>query len=774
VCVGCGDAGGADEFVATAAQSVISDTAAEAVFYKNPDGQDGLPELVPVVISKKNDKPDVAFRLDCGSNFRPLLKGFGYSDNDPTSTFLKYPSLAVLQKTLNQRRGDGTNVPIVNLRCGATAEETRQQVAQVYRAVSVPPAPGSNDPLALQPGEYYLRLANDPATLYSVGCVDFLAALGVTDGTGSTLQDVSIPITRGVLESFTERRFGTREINCYAGTKLPSKSENVPLHAYDPGPKPNAELFLLSPNPFPEEIFSDDVLYMVSNGKGYAIDCGSNARGVKTALGFASDSPLAPLSSDDPRYVDSAPSQQPILRCARDRTVIYETWNEGAPGRYFHFNEDKALLRFRCDSAESFFTSGATTTRKLPKEALTHVLADVNDTQAQTNVLEVACGPLGVPRYVSEIWTTKEGVYWDAQHWFTGDFNGDNVAEVGKLFAHFGAVSADVHRSDGNRFVMEHWLMQSSHFYADSKWLTGDFNADGKSDLAAVFPEAGLTSIEIYISNGRTFNAAVRWATKQGAFNVKQRWLAADFNGDGADDLVKLFEDLATPQDQNQVSLDVYLSNKQSAFKTQRWATRFSASMTSDWLVGDFDADHRSDIAEVYPRNGFVRPFPNPGPFPPRPAQEIALSEESLDSLPAEEGIVEGPIRGPIIIRRPTFGINVHRSVDQSGSGKFVAQNWELSMTSPVVGQRWLAGDVDGDGKTDIVRVVKDGTAIGFDVHTSTGSTFKEQRLAMSQLGTWDDAYRWFADAYTGTHRTAFAKVRNQDSYGSIDVVRVR
>ena len=75
---------------------------------------------------------------------------------------------------------------------------------------------------------------------------------------------------------------------------------------------------------------------------------------------------------------------------------------------------------------------------------------------------------------------------------------------------------------------------------AGVKLLTGDFNGDGKSDITTVRQEADLGSVPILFANGdgswretngRVTNSA-RWAATAGV-----KLLTGDYNGDGKTDI---------------------------------------------------------------------------------------------------------------------------------------------------------------------------------------------------------------------------------------------
>ncbi|MBI3162982.1 MAG: hypothetical protein HYZ23_10745, partial [Chloroflexi bacterium] len=70
-----------------------------------------------------------------------------------------------------------------------------------------------------------------------------------------------------------------------------------------------------------------------------------------------------------------------------------------------------------------------------------------------------------------------------------------------------------------------------------------DFNGDGKTDAAKAFNDGGIASIDVHLSTGSSFQM-VRWATKQGGYSDNQKWFTGDFNGDGKTDVAKVWGDI--------------------------------------------------------------------------------------------------------------------------------------------------------------------------------------------------------------------------------------
>ncbi|MBD2613143.1 S8 family serine peptidase [Nostoc punctiforme FACHB-252] len=151
-------------------------------------------------------------------------------------------------------------------------------------------------------------------------------------------------------------------------------------------------------------------------------------------------------------------------------------------------------------------------------------------------------------------WATQQGGFSEEQKWLAGDFNGDGRDDLANVFNDANQASIDVHLSNGKSFTNQRWATQQGGFWNEQKWLAGDFNSDGQDDLGNVFNEANQASIDVHLSNGNSFTNQ-RWATQQDGFWNEQKWLAGDFNGDGKDDLANVFNEA------NQASIDVHSAN---------------------------------------------------------------------------------------------------------------------------------------------------------------------------------------------------------------------
>ncbi|AQZ53821.1 Hemolysin, plasmid (plasmid) [Martelella mediterranea DSM 17316] len=313
---------------------------------------------------------------------------------------------------------------------------------------------------------------------------------------------------------------------------------------------------------------------------------------------------------------------------------------------------------------------------------------------------ELRAGDTGIAagRFAHQRWADHQGGYLDEMKWLSGDFNGDGKDDFMKVWNDGGQIMADVHVSNGSGFSLQRWADYQGSYLDEMKWLSGDFNGDGKDDFMKVWNDGGQMMADVHVSNGSGFSLQ-RWADYQGGYLDEMKWLSGDFNGDGKDDIMKVWND------GGQIMADVHVSNG-SGFSLQRWADYQGGYLDEmKWLSGDFNGDGKDDIMKVWNDGG----------------QMMA---------------------------------DVHVS---NGSG-FSLQRWADHQGGYLDEMKWLSGDFNGDGKDDIMKVWNDGGQMMADVHVSNGSGFSLQRWANWQ-GGYSDEMSWRKGDFNGDGRADIMKV---------------
>ncbi len=169
----------------------------------------------------------------------------------------------------------------------------------------------------------------------------------------------------------------------------------------------------------------------------------------------------------------------------------------------------------------------------------------------------------------------------------SGDFNGDGRADL-VTFTRSNAADVYVALNNGSGFSGTGWKWHDWFAYGNEIPLVGDFNGDGKDDIVT-FTRGNTGDVFVALSDGTKFNGTgVKW---HDWFSINDEIpLVGDFNGDGKDDL-------ATFTRGNTGDVYVALSTGSSFVGTAvKWHDWFSINSEIP-LVGDFNGDGRDDIA---------------------------------------------------------------------------------------------------------------------------------------------------------------------------------
>lgn len=171
-----------------------------------------------------------------------------------------------------------------------------------------------------------------------------------------------------------------------------------------------------------------------------------------------------------------------------------------------------------------------------------------------------------------------------------GDFNGDGREDL----AASGAQNGLLFLSNGDGTYDAPVRLPQA--VSTGKFAIGDFNNDGKLDFVA--QGASATQMNVYLGNGDgTFQPAK--TTSDGTSDVTTWLLAVDLNHDNKTDLVQTMTAGGGSE-----ALQVWISNGDGTFKAGPRITSGLIATDFGMVTGDFDGDGKADVAIVRTYSG--------------------------------------------------------------------------------------------------------------------------------------------------------------------------
>jgi hypothetical protein len=286
-------------------------------------------------------------------------------------------------------------------------------------------------------------------------------------------------------------------------------------------------------------------------------------------------------------------------------------------------------------------------------------------------------------------WALRDGGFGPLIRWTAGDFDGDGDQDLLAIWNDGGLNTLTLRRSTGSSFTHEHWAIKQGGWINSTQWLPGDFNGDGRSDVAAVWNQGGLTSIAVYLSTGAGFLPHTQWAVQDGGWSDTTKWSVGNFNGDVRDDLLGVWNHGGLN------TLTVRLSSG-SSFAQQHWAIQQGGwANTTQFVVGDFDGNHLDDVAAVWNDGGStsIAVFPGDG------TRFIGFTQ------------------------------------------------WAVRDGGWSDDTKWAAGDFTADGRSDLFAAWNHAGMSTLTVRHSTGTALAQSHWSIRSAG-WQDSASWCAGTF--------------------------
>ncbi|MFE2592270.1 FG-GAP-like repeat-containing protein [Streptomyces anthocyanicus] len=251
------------------------------------------------------------------------------------------------------------------------------------------------------------------------------------------------------------------------------------------------------------------------------------------------------------------------------------------------------------------------------------------------------------------------------------------------------------------------------------KYLTGDFNGDGRGDTA-VLKGYSDTSVKLWVALGRAdggFDAPyTAWSTPAGGFHISYMTPhAGDFNGDGRDDVAVWYA-----YADGSTKLWTFTSTDRGTFNApfSSWSAPSGSWLRSrvKSVVGDFDGDGRDDLSVFYGQGDdtvktYVFPAAPDGGFT-TPAVWWQSASLDWNRTTPHAGDFNGDGRDDTLVwyDYPDGSDKTSTMLSERVSGKDRFGSAKVTLSSPpgnldVTRMQFLTGDYDGDGRDDLATL---------------------------------------------------------------------
>lgn len=316
----------------------------------------------------------------------------------------------------------------------------------------------------------------------------------------------------------------------------------------------------------------------------------------------------------------------------------------------------------------------------------------------------------------------------------TGDFNGDGLADVVSISGQFNStITALLGNGKGGFSSAVDTTIPALPQYAYANVAVGDFNGDGKLDLAVITAPVGSNSAMIaeFLGNG---DGTFRLGPMAPAENSQATLVAGDFNGDGVSDIAvgygPTFNIAPSPHpfgpggsttgsspDTANGTVHLYLGGRTGTLTDAGVVGNLGTTTRAPGLISaDFNGDGKADLAgstfdspqvTVLLGNG-------DGTFRAGEVTPIAAGSTSLAA-----GDFNGDGKADLAAMNPLGGgvtILIGRGDGTFSGGPGFAFGFESQATS------LIASDLNGDGKIDLATVVEPMNEVRIAQGTGTGT----------------------------------------------------
>ncbi|MEU7282573.1 FG-GAP-like repeat-containing protein [Streptomyces sp. NPDC045431] len=306
---------------------------------------------------------------------------------------------------------------------------------------------------------------------------------------------------------------------------------------------------------------------------------------------------------------------------------------------------------------------------------------------------------------------------WSSGTVVRNDFDGDNIADMVDWYTYSDGTDA-MHIFNGNadgsfaaphssfaRTPQDYWDLNSM------KKVSGDFNGDGRSDVAVMYKYAAETKIWTFLgkANGAFETPFATWIAPASSWDWNRVQLhAGDSNGDGRDDLIAWYE-----FEDSSDGLFTFVANSRGGFTTpvKSWTSTTWTRSMGRTVTGDYNGDGRDDLAVLYdysggaikvwtflaqPTGGYAAPFQG--------FRHDTWGDWSATNL--HSGDFDGDGRDDLLFWFDySDGRDIAYILKSNANGTFIPPRAALTAAAgdlTYTSMKMVVGDYNGDGRDDL------------------------------------------------------------------------
>ncbi|NER95557.1 MAG: hypothetical protein F6J86_17230 [Symploca sp. SIO1B1] len=320
--------------------------------------------------------------------------------------------------------------------------------------------------------------------------------------------------------------------------------------------------------------------------------------------------------------------------------------------------------------------------------------------------------------------------------WLPMDVNGDGRTDLVRLWKNAGKMSVSTYFSKGDGFK-ENGVTNNTdagQLRQKDQWLPMDVNGDGLTDLVRLWNKSGKKSVSTYFSKGDGFKEnGVTNNTDAGQLRQEDQWLPMDVNGDGRVDLVRRWK-----KDNAEIWLDTYFSEGDKFNETGATVKTDAKNLllTQSWLSMDVDGDSLTDLVRLWRNNGKIsvstyfsngKNFNEKGVTTNTDAGMLNLTKSWLPMNVNRDGLTD-LVR--VWNKKGKITISTYFSEGNNFSENRITAETNTSFVNET--RELLTIDVNGDNLTDVVRLWNNNSKLSISTYFSKGNTFDTQGVTVN------------------------------------------